>query len=78
MMTKYPRLIEDLSKIKLNNFQVTNLEMETAGMYAISSMLGHECLSLSVVLANRIEGTFSKNPAKSIDNLITSALEIII
>lgn len=77
MQTKYPRLIEDLSEIQLHKYKVTNLEMETAAMYAISHLLGHECLSFSVAIANRKTGVFSSNPKQSIENLITSVLEII-
>jgi uridine phosphorylase len=77
ILTKYPRLIEDLSDLKVGITRVTNLEMETAAMYALSHLLGHESLSFSVVLANRKTGEFSKNPKKSMEELIINTLEII-
>ncbi|MCS6934255.1 MAG: nucleoside phosphorylase [Chitinophagales bacterium] len=59
------------------HFRITNLEMETAGIYGLGKLLGHRCLSISAILANRIQGQFSKEPQKSIERLITQALDII-
>lgn len=54
--------------------RIVNLEMETAGIYGLSALLGHRALSLSVVLANRPTGTFSTHPARSVRRLIEAAL----
>jgi len=51
--------------------------METAGIYGLGKLLGHNCLSISTVVANRISKTFSKNAAKAVENLIEKTLEII-
>jgi len=56
---------------------ITNLEMETSGIYGLARLLGHRAVSLNAILANRANGTFSKNPDKIIDTLIKSTLEII-
>ncbi len=67
-------------KIKNFNFHgksITNLEMETSGIYGMARLLGHRAVSLNAILANRANGTFSKNPEKTIDTLIKSSLEII-
>lgn len=55
----------------------SNLEMETAGIYGLSEVLGHRAISLNAILANRITGEFSKSPLKTVNNLITSALSLI-
>jgi uridine phosphorylase len=39
--------------------------------------MGHQCLSLNVIIANRIQKTFSKNPAAAIEKLIRHSLERI-
>lgn len=49
--------------------------METAGIYALGKILGHRCLSVNALIANRIEGTFSKNPKKTVEIMITKVLE---
>ena len=65
---------------KLTNFSyqnkcITNLEMETSGIYALSKLLGHQAVSLNCILANRVTGKFSKNPGKSVEKLIKFALQ---
>ena len=51
--------------------------METAAIYGMSKLLGHKAISLNAILANRLNGTFSKEPAKTVDKLIQKSLEII-
>jgi uridine phosphorylase len=53
---------------------VTNFEMECAGIYALSSMLGHRALTLCVALANRYREAFSKDPKKDVNTLIDKVL----
>lgn len=54
--------------------QITNLEMETAAIYGLSALLGHNALSLNAIIANRASGEFSKNPLKAVDELIEYVL----
>lgn len=67
-------LMEKLTSFKYQDKQLTNLEMETSGIYAMAQLLGHEAVSLNCVLANRVTGKFSENPAKSVDQLIQFCL----
>ncbi len=55
--------------------RITNLEMETAAIYGLGKLLGHECLSLNAIIANRASGTFSENPEKVINELIHYTLK---
>ncbi len=54
---------------------ITNLEMETAAIYGLSALLGHNALSLNAIIANRASGTFSTDPYKAVDELITYTLD---
>jgi uridine phosphorylase len=54
--------------------KMTNLEMETAAIYGLGKLLGHECLSLNAIIANRATGTFSDDPYKAVDALIQYTL----
>ena len=76
LQSKYniPKITEKLSYDGLN---FTNLEMETAGIYGMSKLLGHHALSLNAILANRITGRFSTSPQKTINKLIEKVLTII-
>jgi uridine phosphorylase len=65
---------------KMDNFlfegnRITNLEMETAAIYGLSALLGHNALSLNAIIANRASGTFSEDPYKAVDELITYTLD---
>ena len=65
---------------KMDNFKfegnrITNLEMETAAIYGLSKLLGHNSLSLNAIIANRATGTFSEDPYKAVDELIKYTLE---
>lgn len=55
--------------------RITNLEMETAAIYGLSALLGHHALSLNAIIANRANGTFSEDPYKAVDSLITYTLD---
>tara|TARA_R110000737_G_scaffold197838_1_gene218047 strand:+ start:737 stop:1603 length:867 start_codon:yes stop_codon:yes gene_type:complete len=68
-------LMEKLSSFRHDGLSLTNLEMETSGIYALSQLLGHEAVSMNCILANRSTGEFSSNPAKSVDELIKFCLE---
>lgn len=67
---------------KIENFEfegtkITNLEMETGGIYGLSNLLGHKACSLNAIIANRVLGEFSQNPTKTVDNLILYTLQRI-
>jgi uridine phosphorylase len=74
----FGRNLEELRTLRIRGERVTNLEMETAGMYGLSALLGHEVISLNAILANRVTGEFSTNPKAAIAHLIEEALAWII
>jgi uridine phosphorylase len=57
---------------------ITNIEMETAGIYGLSAALGHKAISFNVILANRVTQEFSKQPQKIMDHFIREILERLI
>lgn len=76
-----------IQDIELNNkmdsfdyqgIKITNLEMETAAIYGLGKLLGHECLSMNAIIANRATKTFSKDPYKTVDDLIAYTLEKLV
>ncbi len=58
--------------------KITNLEMETAGIYAMASLLGHRAVSLNAILANRATGEFSTQPNETVEKLIKFTLDSIV
>ena len=74
LMPKYPNLNEVLKRFEFNSKKITNLEMETAGIYGLCRLLGHRSISLNAIIANRANGSFSETPKQTIENLITYTL----
>lgn len=72
--SKIENLLQKISDFRYENNHISNLEMETAGYYMFSQILGHQCLSISAILANRTLNRFSQNPEIQVDNLIESVL----
>lgn len=72
-----PKLNNAMKSFKFANKRITNLEMETAGIYGLSKLLGHQAISLNAIIANRANGTFSSSPKKTIERLITYTLDSI-
>ncbi|MGZ3945860.1 MAG: phosphorylase, partial [Mucilaginibacter sp.] len=58
--------------------RISNLEMETAGIYGLASVLGHRAISFNVILANRATQQFSKVPQQAIDKCIGMVLEKLV
>lgn len=72
-----PQLIDRLTEFSFGNHRITNFEMETAGIYGLGKALHHNCISLSAIVANRIEKNFSKDGSAAVESLIKKALETI-
>ncbi len=71
-------LNEKIDTFNYKNISITNLEMETAVIYGLSKLLGHHAISMNAIIANRADGTFSKNPYKVVEDLIAYTLEKIV
>ena len=67
-----------IDSFKFNEHRITNLEMETSAIYGLSKLLGHQSCSINAIIANRADGTFSKNPGKVVAELIEYALEKLV
>jgi len=73
----HPELVDQLTTFVFGNHRISNFEMETSAIYGMGKVLGHQCLSLSAIVANRISKEFSKDGNKVVERLIKSTLEII-
>ena len=64
-----------ITSFEHDSLKITNLEMETSGIYGLSKLLGHRAVSMNCILANRVTGEFSRNPKKAVDELIQYTLQ---
>ena len=72
-----PELINRLTQFRFGQYRITNFEMETSAIYGLGKLLGHNCLSLNAVIANRIRKDFSKDGKAAVEKLILKVLEIV-
>ena len=77
MGLKQPQLIDRLTSFSFGKHRISNFEMETSAIYGMGKILGHHCLSLSAIVANRISKEFSKDGNAAVENLIKKTLEIV-
>jgi len=73
-----PELNAKMDNFNFDGNRITNLEMETAAIYGLSALLGHNALSLNAIIANRASGTFSEDPYKAVDELIAYTLNKLV
>jgi uridine phosphorylase len=64
-----------MDAFEYKGIRITNLEMETGAIYGLGKLMGHECLSLNAIIANRATGIFSENPYQAVNALIEYALD---
>ncbi|MBK7376415.1 MAG: nucleoside phosphorylase [Chitinophagaceae bacterium] len=70
-----PGLVDKLTHFSFNNHRITNFEMETSAIYGLGKLMGHECLSVNAIIANRVIKEFSKDSDAAVENMIKKALE---
>jgi len=73
-----PDLNEKLNEFLYKEHRITNFEMETSALYALSSMLGHSAVTVCAIIANRFTKTFSEDYKKTVDKLIEVVLERLV
>lgn len=71
-----PDLINRLTDFRFGQHRITNFEMETSAIYGLGKLLGHNCLAVNAIVANRIKKEFSKDGKAAVENLIKKFVQI--
>lgn len=71
-----PELINRLTDFRFGQHRITNFEMETSAIYGLGKLLGHNCLAINAIVANRVKKEFSKNAKETVEKMIIKFLEI--
>ena len=74
---QFPQLVDKLSSFQFENHRITNFEMETSAIFGLGRVFGHHCLAVNTIVANRVRKEFTKDGAKSIENMIQKSLELL-
>ncbi len=68
-------LNELLTSFQFGNHRILNFEMETSAIYGLGKCMGHQCISFSTIVANRITKEFTSNAEAAVDKMIEYVLE---
>lgn len=71
-----PNLVNRLTDFRFGQHRITNFEMETSAIYGLGKLLGHNCLAVNAIVANRVKKEFSKDGKAAVENLIVKFIEI--
>ena len=71
-------LNEKLASFSWHNVRVTNLEMETSAIYGFSHLLGHDALTVCLIIANRPNGTFLNDYYDQMRQLVGTVVERLV
>jgi len=72
-----PELIDRLTQFSFGQYRISNFEMETSAIYGLGKLLGHQCLSINAIIANRVAKEYSKDSKKVVEGVIVKVLEIL-
>jgi uridine phosphorylase len=72
---RYPNLFEQYQSFDFKGKRITNFEMETSALYGLGKMLGHNCVTICAMIANRATGSFSLDHGKAEEHLISYVLD---
>lgn len=70
-------LNERLASFCWEGLKITNLEMETSAIYGLSKIMGHNALTVCLIIANRADGTFLNEYHKQMHDTIVNIMERI-
>ncbi len=69
-------IVDRARAFKYGGMRVTNFEMESSALYALSAMLGHHAITVCDIIANRVTKAFTPDYTSSMEKLIHEVLEI--
>lgn len=71
-----PNFVNRLTDFRFGQHRITNFEMETSAIYGLGKLLGHNCLAVNAIVANRVQKEFSKDGKAAVENLIQKFIQI--
>ncbi len=72
-----PGLINKLTDFRHDGHRITNFEMETSAIFGLGKLMGHHCMSINTIVANRVLQQFSKDGDAAVEQMIKRSLEIL-
>jgi len=73
----YPHLNEKIESFRYHDLRITNFEMECSAIYGLSKLLGHQALTVCMIIANRVSLTANENYRDEMKRLIQLVLDTL-
>ncbi|WP_340112272.1 nucleoside phosphorylase [Maribellus mangrovi] len=71
----HPHLNEKIESFQHAGMRITNFEMESSAIYGLSKLLGHQALTVCLIIANRVTLTANENYRDEMQKLISKVLD---
>lgn len=72
-----PDLNAKIESFRYNDYSITNYEMESSALAGLGKMMGHKCMTVCAIIANRVALNSSADYKGSIEDLLKIVLERI-
>ena len=72
---RFPKLNQAIEQFNYKGNRVTNMEMECSAIYGLSNLLGHEALTVCLIIANRVTGRFLDSYHEQMEELGRTVLD---
>lgn len=73
----YPELNRKIESFHYQGKGITNMEMECSAIYGLGNVLGHNTLTVCLIIANRVTGRFLDDYHDKMETLIRTVLDRI-
>ncbi len=70
-----PEMNDKIESFNYKNQKITNYEMESSAIYGLSGLMGHEALTICLIIANRATGEANENYYTEMHNMIEFLLD---
>ena len=74
MHLAYPETNRKIESFNYQGWRVCNFEMESSALYGLGKMMGHNCLTICAVIANRVSEKFCSDYHPYVKKLVENTL----
>ena len=78
MPLAYPENNHKIEAFNYEGWRICNFEMESSALYGLGKMMGHHCLTICAVIANRVNETFCSDYHPYVEKLVKNTLERLV
>ena len=75
MPLAHPEINRKIETFNYNGWRICNYEMESSALYGLGKMMGHNCLTICVAIANRVTEKFANDYHPYVRKLVGNTLE---